>query len=148
MTASRPVVLLVEDNPDDVELTQRAFERAQVAVTLVIANDALEALDQLHGPNPVALPEVVLLDLNLPKLTGHELLRRLRGHQRTRLLPVVILTTSLEERDVVECYEAGANSYVAKPVDFNQFVEAARCLAQYWSGVNHPAHRVPGMRLA
>lgn len=135
-------ILLVEDNPDDVELTLRAFRRSRVHNEVVVARDGVEALDYLFstgayaGRPAGAMPEVVLLDLNLPKLHGLEVLKRLRADERTRLLPVVILTSSAEERDIAGSYHLGANSYVRKPVDFAQFVEAARQLGLYWLVLN------------
>lgn len=135
-------ILLVEDNPDDVELTLRAFRRSNVHNAVVVARDGVEALDYLfatgaHAGRPAgAMPEVVLLDLNLPKLHGLEVLKRLRADERTRLLPVVILTSSAEEQDIAGSYHLGANSYVRKPVDFAQFIEAARQLGLYWLVLN------------
>jgi two-component system, response regulator len=137
-------ILLVEDNPDDVELTRRAFERSNIANEIVVACDGQEALDYLFRQGPHALrdpnimPQVVLLDLNLPKVGGLEVLRRMRAEDKTRWLPVVILTTSKEEKDVIGSYNLGANSYVRKPVDFGQFVEAARQLGLYWLVLNEP----------
>lgn len=137
-------ILLVEDNPDDVELTLRAFARSRVANTLVVARDGEEALDYLFargvhaGRDRGAQPEVVLLDLKLPKIDGLEVLRRLREAPETRLLPVVVLTSSNEERDVVASYELGANSFVRKPVDFGDFLEASRQLGLYWLVLNEP----------
>jgi CheY-like chemotaxis protein len=142
MTKADPVILLVEDNPDDVELTLRAFERSNVANEVVVVRDGQEALDYLSGTgahagrDPSMLPQVVLLDLKLPKVEGLEVLRRLRADERTRRLPIVVLTSSSEERDVVESYDRGANSYVRKPVDFAEFVEAARQLGLYWLVLN------------
>lgn len=134
-------ILLVEDNPDDVELTLRAFQRSRVRNEVIVARDGLEALDYLFSTGAYTnrtgeMPEVVLLDLNLPKLHGLEVLKRLRADERTRLLPVVVLTSSSEERDIVRSYHLGANSYVRKPVDFAQFVEAARQLGLYWLVLN------------
>ena len=138
--AERPI-LLVEDNPHDEELTLRALQKAQVANPVVVARDGAEALDyllarRLHAANPPALPQVVLLDLKLPKVDGHEVLRTLRASARTRLLPVVILSSSKEQQDLTQSYELGANSYVRKPVDFAQFLEAARQLGLYWLVMN------------
>jgi CheY-like chemotaxis protein len=134
-------ILLVEDNPDDVDLTLRAFQRSRVRNEVIVARDGLEALDYLFSTGAYAnrmgeLPEVILLDLNLPKLHGLEVLKRLRADERTRLLPVVVLTSSTEEQDIVRSYHLGANSYVRKPVDFAQFVEAARQLGLYWLVLN------------
>src|SRR5262249_4897962 len=121
------VILLVEDNPDDEALTRRALRKSHVKNEILVARDGPEALDMLFGapggPLP-ALPQVVLLDLKLPKINGLEVLRRIREHDRTRLLPVVILTSSVEDHDLIRSYGLGANSYVRKPVDFNQFTEA------------------------
>jgi CheY-like chemotaxis protein len=131
----RKIILLVEDNPDDAELTTRAFEKANVGNKLIVAKDGVEALEYLFNPgNP--LPEVVLLDLNLPKLGGIEVLRKIRASGRTGLLPVVILTSSKEERDMIDSYKLGANSYVQKPVDFVEFTEATRQLGLYWLLLN------------
>ncbi len=136
------VFLLVEDNPVDVSLTQRAFRRAGILNEMVVAQDGVEALDYLFGTGAYAgrdlsnPPVVVLLDLKLPRIDGLEVLRRIRADDRTRLLPVVILTSSKEERDVVESYSLGCNSYVRKPVDFDQFAEAVRQLGLYWMVLN------------
>lgn len=137
------IILLVEDNPDDVELIQRAMHQSHIANTMVVARDGQEAVDYFFGPGAEErpLPQVILLDLKLPKLDGHEVLERLRSEERTRLLPVVILTTSDEQCDVVKCYEQGASSYVRKPVDFEEFVKAARTLGIYWLVLNEPPHR-------
>jgi two-component system, response regulator len=136
---SRGWILLVEDNPDDVELTLRAFKKNNIANEIVVARDGAEAVNLLHGTEGAALPAppaVVLLDLKLPKLDGLEVLRRIRGNERTALLPVVILTSSREERDLVSGYSLGANSYVRKPVDFGQFLEAVKQLGLYWLVLN------------
>ena len=136
------IILLVEDNPDDVALTERALRKNNVANQVVVARDGVEALEYLFGTGKYAgrdtsvMPQVILLDLNLPRLTGHEVLQRIRADERTRLLPIVILTTSDEERDLVESYSNGANSYVRKPVDFDQFAEAVRQLGLYWLVLN------------
>ncbi|MCX7919483.1 MAG: response regulator [bacterium] len=133
-------ILLVEDNPDDIELTKQALKKGKVVNELVIARDGGEALNYLFGiqkPSPV-LPEVVLLDLKLPKLDGLEVLRRIRAHQRTKLIPVVILTSSKEEKDLINGYSLGANSYIRKPVDFEQFTDAVRQLGLYWLLLNEP----------
>jgi two-component system response regulator len=138
----RRLILLVEDNPDDVLLTLRAFERSQVHTEIVVARDGEEALDFLFATGRYAqrdvlvMPEVVLLDLKLPKIEGLEVLQRLRADARTRRLPVVILTSSGEERDLISTYDLGANSYVRKPVDFEQFTAAARQIGLYWLDVN------------
>jgi CheY-like chemotaxis protein len=138
------IILLVEDNPDDEKLTLRALQKNKISNEVVVAHDGVEALDYLLGREGQAgnhsnpLPQVVLLDLKLPKVDGLEVLRRLRAHERTKLLPVVILTSSNEEQDRIAGYGLGANSYVRKPVDFNQFIEAARQLGLYWLVLNEP----------
>ena len=141
------VILLVEDNPDDEALTRRALAKNNIQNEVRVALDGAEALEILlgtgaHAGHPLA-PEVVLLDLKLPKVDGLEVLRRVRANERTRLLPVVILTSSREERDVVSGYGLGANSYIRKPVDFGQFVEAVRQLGLYWLVLNEPPPRRP-----
>jgi two-component system response regulator len=123
-------ILLVEDNPDDVELTRDALADNGIANPLVVARDGVEALTYLHDADP--LPRVVLLDLNMPRLGGIEVLRRMRAERRTRSIPVVILTTSDEERDLVDAYELGVNSYVQKPVGFGEFHDVVRTLGLYW----------------
>lgn len=128
-------ILLVEDNPDDVVLTERALRKHNLANRLVVARDGVEALEYLRD-SAHPLPEVVLLDLKLPRVDGLEVLRLVRAEPRTRLVPVVVLTSSDEERDMIASYELGANSYVRKPVDFEQFVEAARQLGLYWLVLN------------
>jgi len=134
----------VEDNPDDEELTVRALKKNNVVNEVVVARDGVEALDYLFAQGPHAgrdlrfMPQVVLLDLKLPKLDGLGVLRRLRADDRTKLLPVVILTSSNEERDRIDGYNLGANSYVRKPVDFTQFSDAARQLGLYWLVLNEP----------
>lgn len=135
-------VLLVEDNDDDVQLTLRAFEKHKLANAIHVATDGQEALDYLlrrgaHADrDPLDMPQVVLLDLKLPKVDGLEVLRQIRENPRTRTLPVVVLTSSNEERDLVESYRLGANSYVRKPVDFRQFTDAAQQLGLYWVVLN------------
>jgi two-component system response regulator len=133
--------LLVEDNAHDEELTLRALQKSHILNPVIVARDGAEALDFLlargkHADSPPALPQVVLLDLKLPKVDGLAVLRELRGDPRTRLLPVVILTSSKEQQDMMQSYELGANSYVRKPVDFGQFLEAARQLGLYWLVLN------------
>jgi two-component system, response regulator len=137
MTTMRDsIILLVEDNPDDEALTRRALKKNNVQNEMVVAHDGQEALDYLFGS--AKLPQLILLDLKLPKIDGLEVLRRLRAEERTRLLPVVVLTSSNEERDLVSSYSLGANSYVRKPVDFKEFTEAARQLGLYWLLLNEP----------
>lgn len=138
----KPLILLVEDNPDDVKLTLRALERARVWNRVDVVPDGLEALDYLNGAGNFAgrdtriLPQVVLLDLKLPGISGIEVLRRIRANEATKLLPVVILTTSNEQKDMVDAYALGANSYIRKPVDFKQFAEAVQQLGLYWLVLN------------
>ena len=138
-------ILLVEDNPDDVALTLRAFRKAKVANPLVVARDGAEAVDYLFGQggyagrDPHDCPAMILLDLKLPKVEGMEVLRRLRADERTKLTPVVILTSSREERDVMQGYGLGANSYIRKPVDFDQFADSVRQIGLYWLVLNEPA---------
>ena len=132
-------ILLVEDNPDDQELTQRALARNNIRNPLVVARDGVEALDFLFGTGADAeriVPQVVLLDLKLPRVDGLEVLRRMRSDPRTRMVPVVILTSSKEEQDMVSGYSLGANSYIRKPVDFVEFMEAVRQLGLYWLLLN------------
>ncbi|RPI06562.1 MAG: response regulator [Ignavibacteriae bacterium] len=135
-------ILLVEDNPDDVVLTLRAFKKNNIANDIVVAGDGLEALDYLFGTGKYSgrdmnsMPSVILLDLKLPKMDGLKVLERMRADDRTKLLPVVILTSSKEEQDVIGSYSLGANSYIRKPVDFNKFVEAVRHLELYWLVLN------------
>lgn len=146
MTATR-TILLVEDNPDDEALTLRAFQKCNLTNKVEVARDGVEALDFLFGTgkhagrDPRDLPAVILLDLKLPKIDGLEVLRRLRADERTQLAAVVILTSSREERDVVEGYRLGANSYVRKPLDFEQFVQAVKNLGLYWLLLNEPVPR-------
>jgi len=129
-------ILLVEDNPRDEELALRALRKNQIANEVVVARDGQQAIDVLLGGGP--LPVLVLLDLKLPKIDGIEVLKRIRAEPRTRLLPVVILTSSVDERDRLEGYGSGANSYVCKPVDFAQFTDAVRQLGLYWLVLNEP----------
>jgi two-component system, response regulator len=128
-------ILLVEDNPDDVELTMRALEQSKVTNTIVVAHDGAEASDKLFGADRIK-PAVILLDLKLPKIDGLELLRKIRADNQTKLLPVVILTSSKEEKDLVQSYSLGANSYIRKPVDFDQFIKAVGELGLYWLLLN------------
>jgi CheY-like chemotaxis protein len=130
------MLLLVEDNPDDAELTLRAFKKNNIQNPVHIARDGVEAIDWLFGDASRDLPAVVLLDLKLPKVDGLEVLRRIRGDERTRMLPVVILTSSKEEADMINGYRLGANSYVRKPVSFADFLEATRQLGLYWLVLN------------
>lgn len=135
-------ILLVEDSPDDVKLTMRALRKNNILNEVVVAEDGEKALDYLLGTGAYKdrdlslMPEVILLDLNLPKIDGHEVLRRIRADSRTKLLPVVVLTTSSEDIDRLRSYEYGANSYIRKPVDFDQFSEAIRNLGLYWLILN------------
>lgn len=135
-------ILLVEHNPDDEALTLRAFRKNNVTDEVVVAHDGVEALDYLFGTGAYAnrdltvMPQIVILDLKLPKIDGLEVLRRMRSAPQTKLQPVVILTSSVEERDLLEGYGLGANSYVRKPVDFVEFVEAVRQLGLYWLLLN------------
>jgi two-component system, response regulator len=138
-------ILLVEDNSEDVELTRRAFRKSKVMNELVVVRDGEQALDYLFRTGSFAArdedatPEVILLDLKLPKIGGLEVLRRLRSDERTRRIPVVVLTSSTEDTDVCSSYDLGANSFVRKPVDFTQFLEAAQQLGLYWLVMNHSA---------
>lgn len=134
------LIVLVEDNPDDQTLTLRALKKQNVANEIIVLNDGVEALEFLLDPEK-PLPNLVLLDLKLPKLDGLQLLRRLRNEPRTQVLPVVVLTSSDEDRDVIEGYRLGANSYIRKPVDFNQFTEAVRQLGLYWLVLNQSPPR-------
>jgi two-component system, response regulator len=142
MADERADILLVEDNPNDVKLTLHAFATANLANTVHVARDGVEALEYLFGveqadqkiPNK---PKLILLDLKLPRLNGHEVLKRIKGDPRTNGIPVVVLTSSSEERDVMKTYEIGANSYIVKPVDFEQFTEAVRDIGKYWLVINH-----------
>jgi two-component system, response regulator len=135
-------ILLVEDNPDDEELTLRALDRNHIANEVVVAHDGEEALDFVFGRgawagrDPADLPALILLDLNLPKLDGLGVLRQIRADERTRRAPVVILTSSREQQDLLRGYDLGANSYVRKPVEFDEFVEAVRQLGVYWLVLN------------
>jgi CheY-like chemotaxis protein len=141
---SNKTILLIEDNPDDEALTIRALKRNHIGNEIAIARDGVEALDYLFGTgiyegrNTNIKPTVVLLDLKLPRIDGLEVLRRMRGDERTKLLPVVVMTTSSEERDRIDSYSLGCNSYIRKPVDFLQFSEAVRQLGMYWLLINEP----------
>jgi two-component system, response regulator len=138
--SSEDTILLVEDNPADEALTLRALKKANIANNVVVARDGVEALDYLvpAAAQGVAqkLPRLILLDLKLPKLDGHEVLKRIRANARTQLVPVVILTTSVEDEDRIEGYRLGANSYVRKPIDFNEFAQAVVQLGLYWLVLN------------
>lgn len=139
---SKKIILLVEDNPDDELLAIRALKKNNISNEVVVARDGVEALDYLFGTGAHAgrdmseMPQIILLDLKLPKIDGLEVLRRLRNDQRTKLLPVVVLTSSKEEQDLTESYSLGANSYIRKPVNFAQFTEAIRQLGLYWLVLN------------
>jgi two-component system response regulator len=142
------VILLVEDNPDDVVLTLRAFKKTHILNPVVVARDGVEALDYLFGTGAHAgqeppLPAIVLLDLKLPRVDGLEVLRRIRAEPRTRMLSVVMLTSSVEEQDIVQSYSLGANSYIRKPVDFDNFLAAVGQLGMYWLLLNEAP---PGAR--
>jgi len=134
------IILLVEDNPDDVLFTLRAFAKNDIGNEIVVATDGEQALEYLlpTGGGPPIYPALILLDVNLPKVNGLEVLRRLKDDPRTRSLPAVVLTTSNEERDIMESYRLGANSYVRKPVIFGEFLQAAKLLGLYWLLVNEP----------
>ena len=138
------IILLVEDNPSDVKLTKRSLEQNQITNKLIVAEDGGEALDYLFATGRYAgrdvrdLPAVVLLDLKLPKIDGMEVLQKIRANKITRLLPVVILTSSDHEQDIFTSYKLGANSYIRKPVDFHQFTDAVRTLGIYWLLLNEP----------
>jgi two-component system response regulator len=133
-------ILLVEDRADDVDLTLRALEKNRIANEVVVCVDGLDALDFLFArgrhADRAGLPELILLDLNLPRITGLDVLRQIRADERTRRIPVVVLTSSAEDQDILSSYDLGANSFVQKPVDFGQFVEATRQLGMYWLVLN------------
>jgi two-component system response regulator len=143
MHDKRADILLVEDNPNDVKLTLHAFKSANLANTVHVARDGVEAVEYLFGTEPGAdrkvpdRPKLVLLDLKLPRMSGHDVLTQIKGDPRTSAIPVVVLTSSSEERDVMKTYETGANSYIVKPVDFEQFTEAVRDIGKYWLEINH-----------
>jgi two-component system response regulator len=143
MTDQCAEILLVEDNPNDIKLTLHAFKTANLANRVHVARDGVEALEFLFGAEldteqkVPANPKLILLDLKLPRLDGHEVLKRIKGDPRTSGIPVVVLTSSSEERDVMRTYESGANSYIVKPVDFEQFTESVRDIGKYWLVINH-----------
>lgn len=144
MLDERADILLVEDNPDDIELTLHAFKTANLANAVHVARDGVEALDFVFCTGPHAVrsiqdtPKLILLDLKLPRLDGHEVLKRIKNDPRTSAIPVVMLTSSAEERDVMRTYQVGANSYIVKPFDFEQFTESVREIGKYWLVINHP----------
>jgi two-component system response regulator len=146
---NQPVeILLIEDNANDVELTRHAFRQHHLANSMQVVRDGAEALEfifgtgRFEGRDVWVQPRLILLDLKLPLVDGLEVLRRVKGDRRTQRIPVVVLTSSAEERDVVESYDLGVNSYIVKPVDFEQFAEAVRTLGLYWLLLNHPP--IPG----
>ena len=145
MKEKSDVILLVEDNPRDEALTLRALRKSNIANDVVVVRDGAEALDYLfkdsegEGLNP--LPQLILLDLKLPKIDGLDVLKSVRENERTKLLPVVVFTSSSEQDDIVKSFDRGANSYVRKPVDFEQFIEATKQLGLYWLILNEPPHR-------
>ncbi len=130
------VILLVEDNPNDVELALYAFRKNNLVDCIRVARDGAEALEYLAGCSRSSLPRLILLDLKLPRIDGLETLRQIKADPLTRMLPVVVLTSSIQERDIEECYSLGANSYLVKPIDFNKFVETAAILGTYWLEFN------------
>jgi len=140
------LILLVEDNPDDELLMLRAFKKNHILNRVVVARDGVEALDYLFstgeyaGKDAEPLPQLILLDLKLPKLNGLEVLKRMRTEKRTKYVPVVVLTSSTEEQDIINSYDLGANGFVQKPMDFNKFVAVANQLGVYWLGVNHAVY--------
>jgi len=140
------LILLIEDNPDDEALTLRALKKNEIQTEVKVARDGQEALDYFFGENGQTnpMPTVVLLDLMLPKVNGLEILRRIRADERTRIQPVVILTSSKEEQDIIKGYQLGANSYIRKPVDFIQFTEAVRQLGLYWLIMNEAPPTLQG----
>ena len=144
---SEPVILLVEDNPDDEELTRMALADTKVVNELVVVHDGQEALDWIYctgkhaGRDPCRIPTVMLLDLKLPKVSGLEVLQRLRTDARTRRMPIVVLTSSKEEQDIIRSYDLGANSFIQKPVDYEQFTAAIKHLGIYWMVLNEPPPR-------
>jgi len=144
------IILLVDDNPDDQELTRIAFAKCAIPHELVVVRDGAEALDYLFGVDERGgrrlrmPPSLILLDLNMPKVNGHEVMERIRSDEQTKLLPVIILTSSREVRDIAQGYQLGVNSYIRKPVDFDQFTEVVRQIGLYWLALNEPPP-VPGL---
>lgn len=141
MAKSNSYILLVEDNPDDIELTTLAFKKNNFANEIVVVEDGQEAIDFLLGNDPEGVqkrgyPELILLDLKLPKINGHEVLKKIKAENQTRRIPVVILTSSQEEEDIIQGYDLGANSYVRKPVDYKNFVEVVNNMGIYWLAIN------------
>ncbi|MBK1987825.1 response regulator [Sphaerospermopsis aphanizomenoides BCCUSP55] len=138
--AQTSTLLIIEDNPDDIELTLLAFEQTGLRENIVIARDGVEAINYLFTENPAldSLPDLILLDLQLPRINGLEVLQQIRSHARTKLLPIVILTTSHEESDRLQGYSLGCNSYICKPVDYDQFVNILQQLGMYWLIINSP----------
>ena len=153
MSDTHPVILLVEDNPNDVALALHAFKKHKIANRIHVARDGAEALEFLFGggagsrADPDNLPGLILLDLKLPLVNGLEVLERIKADPLTRPIPVVMLTSSHEERDIIESYQLGVNSYIVKPVDFIQFTEAMRTLGMYWLVLNQAANAVGGATL-
>jgi two-component system response regulator len=135
LAAEPKTILLVEDNTDDEQLTLRAMRQSEIPNIIRVARDGAEALEYLYGP-AAKLPDLILMDLKLPKVSGLEVLQRIRKEPSTRALPIVVLTSSDEERDILESYNLGANSYIRKPVDFDEFIEAVRQLGLYWLSMN------------
>ena len=140
------LILLIEDNADDELLMLRALKKNHILNRVIVARDGVEALDYLFstgeyaGKDAESLPQLILLDLKLPKLNGLEVLKRMRAEKRTKYIPVVVLTSSTEERDIISSYDLGANGFVQKPMDFNEFVEVANQLGVYWLGVNRSVY--------
>jgi len=136
----KPYILLIEDNADDIDLTRRAFEKNRIANDVVVMRDGAQACEFIFGAerSSEGYPALILLDLNLPKVSGLEVLQRIRATEATRMLPTVILTSSKQDEDLMEGYRLGVNSYVRKPVDFNEFVEAVRQVGLYWLVLNEP----------